>query len=148
MCVCLSNFNLQEDWIRVFWIFHSLQKRDFMFFCSCVLVENSDWQKIKFLKRFSSLQNEATRFWSVLQVYKMKKHVFEAFFKFKNEETSFSRREIHILDLHQGGKKGRFFPPPTRFCQYFREFLFLCPGFFTSVKCEVKRTFYIPWMMS
>ena len=49
-----------------------------------------------------------------------------------------SRREIHILDLYQGGK--RAIPLPTRFCQYFREFVSLCPDFFTSVKCEVKHT--------
>ena len=41
------------------------------------------------------------------------------------------------------GEKGGPPPiyPPTPFCQYFHEYASLCHEFFTSVKCEDKRTF-------
>ena len=62
--------------------------------------------KSKFLKRFSSSQNENTFsnhcsslqnekytvFWSVFNLYKMKKQVFEAFFIFTNRKNKFSKR--------------------------------------------------------
>ena len=48
------------------------------------------------------------------------------------KKQNMTRREIHYLDLDQGGKKGGF--PPTCFCQYFHEYVALCPDVFNERK--------------
>ena len=134
---------------------HSLFSRFFRLFCKSVQLRGSilnSWIidiKSWFTKIF------AARF-TFLCVWSMKTETRLVFPELTNKTRKLSsEHQLNVcftswdsyLRSASGGKKGGF-PPPTRFCQYFREFVSLCPDFFTSVRCEAKHTFWIPWVMS
>ena len=103
-----------------FWSVLSLQMKKQVFFEAFfkftkwrnTFLKFTTWRNT-FLKRLLFLQNEETRFWSVYVLsnlqneetrfwsLRMKKHVFQAFFKFTSEETRFwSVFQVYNMKKH------------------------------------------------